>query len=99
MRRYSRAEWEEEAEKDEREEIPADAERFVDTGGRRWIKVEVAFGAVGGRWGYWRSADTVIADRIMDIGASHFGGMLREPYSGKAGERVWMMEKQGEGND
>lgn len=94
-----RDEWVREAEEDEREEIPERpvGVEYVDSGGRKWRRVRVAFGASGGRWGYWagKSGEEVIADRIFNEGAGHFAGMLRVAHDGERGTLNWLMTERG----
>lgn len=60
---------------------------FVDED-RKWVRVRIIGGNVGGRWAYWHVPCTVaprvdwsvIADKIFNGDAHHFVGMLAIPF-------------------
>jgi len=69
--------------------------------GREWKKVPILYGAVGGRWCYWKRIDIngthgdhVIVDTIFNGWSSFFAGMLRVPYDGHVTESL-MLTKGG----
>lgn len=76
--------------------------------GRLWEQVEILYGAVGGRWCYWKHVKAelgrvegsgsftgsggIIVDTIFNGWSPFFGGMLRIPYDGHVKESLMLVK-------
>lgn len=68
--------------------------------GRQWQQVEIEYGAVGGRWCYWKMTsetqhgDVVIVDTIFNGWSFRFAGMLRIPYDGNVRDSLMLVNSE-----
>lgn len=72
-------------------------ESWTDPEGRVWKNVFIAYGAVGGRWCYWKKISidgktdgTVVVDKLFNGWSAFFAGMLRVPYDGQVFESLML---------